>query len=91
MQVTYYLKETEIGPAFLESLKAAFRGQTVRISIETETNSPAEALAEKITAGLNADHAYRLPYETIAKLADSLEADEPVDAVALVTDHRNGK
>ena len=91
MQVTYHLKETELGPAFLESLKAAFRGQTIRISIETETDYTSEDLAAKITAGQNADHAYRLSYETVAQLADSLEADEPLDALALVTAHRTAK
>ena len=93
MQVTYHLKETEIGPAFLESLKAAFRGKTLKIYVEAEIGPilTADALEQKITDGLNADHAYRLSYETIAQLADSMEADETVDALALVAAYRTGK
>jgi hypothetical protein len=90
MQVTYQLNEAEIGPAFLESLKAAFRGQTLRISVETASDAAnsQQALTQKITEGIQADHAYRLSYEEIAQLADSLEADESVDPVAVFKAHR---
>lgn len=75
--LVFHTDADKVGPNLLESIKAYFGNRRVQVIVK-----PEETVADVIASNEAADREYALPYDDIARIADVLERDEPIDVVA---------
>jgi hypothetical protein len=77
--IVFHIEADNIGANLAESIKAYFGGKRVQVIVK-----PEETAAEIVAQNNTADHDYALPYDDIARIADALERNEPIDVLAEV-------
>lgn len=75
--IVFHIDAEKVGPNLVESIKAYFGNRRVQITV-----TPEETVPGVITSTEAADRDYALPYDDIARIADALERNEPVDVAA---------
>lgn len=73
----FHVDADKVGPNLAESIKAYFGNRRVQIIVK-----PDPTTADLIAGDEATDQDYALPYDDIARIAEALERDEPVDVVA---------
>ena len=82
----FHVDADNVGPNLAESIKAYFGNQRVQIIVR-----PDEATVDSNTAEKNPDLDYALPYDDIARIAEALDRNEPVDTAAEMKKFMAGK
>ena len=77
--IVFHIDADKVGPNLVESIKAYFGNRRVQVIVK-----PEDTAADVIAHNEAADHDYALPYDDIARIADALERNEPVDVMAEV-------
>ncbi|ADB40624.1 hypothetical protein [Spirosoma linguale] len=77
--IVFHIDADKAGQNLVESIKAYFGNRRVQIIVK-----PEETITDLIARNEAADHDYALPYDDIARIADALERNEPVDVMAEV-------
>lgn len=75
--IVFHVDADNVGPNLAESIKAYFGSRRVQIFVKLE-----ETAIDVIARNEAANHDYALPYDDIARIADALDRDEPVDVMA---------
>lgn len=84
--IVFHIDADKVGPNLTESIKAYFGNRRVQITVEA-VEIPAGVIARHEAA----DHDYALPYDDIARIADALERNEPIDVTAEVKKFMDAK
>ena len=75
--IVFRVNADNVGPNLAESVKAYFGSQRVQITVRLDETTADTATIEKMP-----DLDYALPYDDIARIADALDRDEPIDIAA---------
>lgn len=75
--LVFHIDADKAGPNLAESIRAYFGNRRVQVIVK-----PEQTASDVVALNQAADHDFVLPYDEIARLADALERDEPVDVVA---------
>jgi hypothetical protein len=81
--LVFHVEADKLDTNVLESIKAFFGKRKIAISVE-----PEDVLAELVERGRQSPVSYVVPNEVISRMADALEADEPVDTVAEISEYK---
>ena len=77
--IVFHIDADKAGQNLVDSIKAYFGNRRVQVIVK-----PEDTAADVIALNEAADHDYALPYDDIARIADALERNEPVDVMAEV-------
>ncbi|WP_420148153.1 hypothetical protein [Spirosoma sp.] len=77
--LVFHIDADKAGTNLVESIKAYFGNRRIQVIVK-----PEETAADVIARNEAADHDYALPYDDIARIADALERNEPIDVTAEV-------
>lgn len=77
--IVFHIDADKVGANLAESIKAYFGNRRVQVIVK-----PEETAADIVGRNEAADHDYALPYDDIARIADALERNEPIDVMAEV-------
>jgi hypothetical protein len=84
--IVFYVDADKVGSNLAESIKAYFGNRRVQIIVKPEET------ASDPTTDYEADVPnYALPYDDIARIADALDRNEPIDVMAEVEKFRTAK
>ncbi len=75
--IVFHIDADKAGQDIVDTIKAYFGNRRVQITVSVD-NTVADALARDQTAEPN----YALPYDDIARIADALDRNEPIDVMA---------
>jgi hypothetical protein len=81
--LVFHIEADKADNKLLESIKAFFGNQKVEILVKSENS-----LLETIEKNKSSAVSYSIPYSEIAKLADSLEANESLDVVSEIKKYK---
>lgn len=79
----FHIEADKVDSNLLESIKAFFGNQKVEILVKSESS-----LLETVEKNKKSGVSYPIPYSEIAKLADSLEANEDIDVVSEIKKYK---
>jgi hypothetical protein len=75
----FHIDADKAGTNLLDSIKAYYGNRRIQVIVK-----PEETADELIARNEAADHDYALPYDDIARIADALDRNEPIDVMAEV-------
>ncbi len=84
--LVFHIEADKADVNLLESIKAFFGSQKVEILVKSEYS-----LLETIERNKKSGISYQIPYNEVAKLADSLEADEETDVISEIQKYKRVK
>jgi Mg/Co/Ni transporter MgtE len=84
--LVFHIEADKADTNILESIKAFFGSQKVEIFVKSEAS-----LLETIEKNKKSKISYSIPYDEIAKLAESLEEDENIDVISEIKKYKRTK